>query len=60
MPTLVRLLTALLFLAGAAFAAMAALVYLVKPTPHPVVIDLPLEQLKPPPPPGEPILPPRA
>jgi uncharacterized membrane protein len=60
MPTLVRLLTALLFLAGAVFAAMAALVYLVKPTAHPVVIDLPLDQLKPPPPPGEPILPPRS
>jgi hypothetical protein len=60
MPTLVRLLTALLFLAGAVFAAMAALVYLVEPTPHPVVIELPLDQLKPPPAPGQPIAPPRS
>jgi hypothetical protein len=59
MPTLVRLLTALLFLAGAVFAAMAALVFLVEPTQHPVVIDLPLDQLRPPPAPGQPMVPPR-
>ena len=60
MPTLIRLLTALLFLAGAVFAAMAALVYLVEPTQHPVVIDLPLDQLKPLPPAGQSIAPPRS
>lgn len=57
MPTLVRLLTVLLILAGTVFAVMAALVYLVEPTPHAVVIDLPLNQLKSPPPTGQPMVP---
>ena len=57
MPTLVRLLTVLLILAGSVFAVMAALVYLVEPTPHAVVIDLPLNQLKAPPPTGQPMVP---
>lgn len=60
MPTLVRLLTTLAFLAGTVLAVMAALVYFVEPRQHPVVIDLPLDQLRPPPAPGQPIAPPRS
>ncbi|MBC8128942.1 MAG: histidine kinase [Rhizobiaceae bacterium] len=60
MPTLFRLLTTLFLLAGAVFAVMAALVFLVEPTPREVVIELPLEQLRPPPPPGQPIRAPRS
>lgn len=59
MPTLVRLLTTSMVIAGIVFAAMAALVFLVEPTPREVIIDLPLDQLKPPPAPGQPIGPPR-
>ncbi|KAB0677053.1 histidine kinase [Aureimonas leprariae] len=42
MPTLVRLLTVLAFAAAAVFAGMAALVYLVEPTPRRIVVDVPL------------------
>jgi hypothetical protein len=42
MPTLVRLLTALAFAGALVFAAMAALVYLVEPTPRRIVVDVPL------------------
>ncbi|GGE13370.1 hypothetical protein GCM10011390_35550 [Aureimonas endophytica] len=42
MPTLVRLLTTLGLVVAVVLAAMAALVYLVEPVPHQVVIDVPL------------------
>lgn len=42
MPTLVRLLTILGLAAGAVYAAMAALVFLVHPTPRPVTLEIPI------------------
>lgn len=42
MPTLVRLLSTIALLAGIVLAMMTALVYLVEPVPHRVVIDVPL------------------
>jgi hypothetical protein len=57
MPTLVRLLTTLVLLCGIVLAAMAALVFFVEPVQHPVEITLPLDQLQPPPAPGEPVAP---
>ena len=42
MPTLMRLLTVLALAGAAVFAAMAALVYLVEPTPRRIVVDVPL------------------
>ena len=43
MPTLVRLLTTLGVIAALVFAGMAALVYLVEPTPREIVVDVPLD-----------------
>jgi hypothetical protein len=42
MPTLMRILRTLALAAAAVFAAMAALVYLVEPTPRRIVVDVPL------------------
>ena len=57
MPTLVRLLTTLVIACGVVFAAMAALVFFVEPAQHPVEVNLPLDQLQPPPAQGEPMMP---
>lgn len=59
MPTLVRLLTTLAVIVGSVVFIMAALVYLVEPRRHPVVVDLPLDRLRSPPAPGEPMAPTR-
>ncbi|MEF2071414.1 histidine kinase [Consotaella aegiceratis] len=45
MPTLVRLLTTVLIIAGLVYGAMAALVMWVHPVQRPVVVDIPLPQL---------------
>ncbi|WP_206456049.1 histidine kinase [Aurantimonas marina] len=47
MPTLVRLLTTLLILAGIIYGIMAALVYFVEPTRREMTVDVPLPQLAP-------------
>ncbi|WP_442872910.1 histidine kinase [Aurantimonas sp. C2-3-R2] len=47
MPTLVRLLTTLLILAGIIYGIMAALVYFVQPTRHEMTVEVPLPQLDP-------------
>lgn len=61
MPTLVRLLTMALLIAGAVFATMLALVHLVEPRQHRIVVDVPLDRLKAPAPTpvGQPIRPAR-
>ena len=46
MPTLVRLLTMLALVAGTIFGIMAALVYLVEPRRHPIVVEVPLDALR--------------
>lgn len=45
MPTLIRLIIALLFLAGLAYAGMIALVSFVQPTPKEVTIRIPAAEL---------------
>ena len=45
MPTLIRLIIMLLFLAGLVYAGMFALVSLVEPTPKPVTIRIPAREL---------------
>ncbi|HDZ72897.1 MAG TPA: histidine kinase [Aurantimonas coralicida] len=47
MPTLVRLLTTLLILAGIIYGIMAALVYFVQPTRREMTVEVPLPQLDP-------------
>jgi hypothetical protein len=45
MPTLIRLVISLLFLAGLVYAGMFALVAFVEPTPKPVTIRIPAREL---------------
>ncbi|SEQ30574.1 hypothetical protein SAMN05428969_2647 [Devosia sp. YR412] len=45
MPTLIRLIITLLFLAGLVYAGMIALVSFVEPTPKPVTIRIPAAEL---------------
>ncbi|MCS6760567.1 MAG: histidine kinase [Candidatus Devosia symbiotica] len=45
MPTLIRLIVTLLFLAGLVYVSMFALVAYVKPTPKQVVIHIPTRDL---------------
>lgn len=45
MPTLIRLIIALLFLAGLAYAGMIALIAFVEPTPKEVTIRIPTREL---------------
>ncbi len=45
MPTLIRLIISLLFLAGLAYAGMVALVAFVEPTPKEVTIRIPSREL---------------
>lgn len=45
MPTLIRLIIMLLFLAGLVYAGMFALVSFVEPTPKPVTIRIPAREL---------------
>jgi len=45
MPTLIRLLITLLFLAGLAYAGMIALIAFVEPTPREVTIRIPQRDL---------------
>jgi hypothetical protein len=45
MPTLIRLVITLLFLAGLVYAGMVALVALVEPTPKEVTIRIPAREL---------------
>ena len=45
MPTLIRLIIALLFLAGLVYAGMIALVSFVEPTPKQVTIRIPAAEL---------------
>ena len=52
MPTLVRLLTTLLVIAGLLYGIMAALVYFVEPTRRETIVEIPLP-LKPAPPAGQ-------
>lgn len=53
MPTLVRLLTTLLIVAGIIYGIMAALVYFVDPTRREMIVNVPLPQVEPLPDPGE-------
>lgn len=46
MPTLVRLLTTILFIATVVLAIMVALVVFVEPRRTPIVVDVPLKQLQ--------------
>lgn len=45
MPTLIRLIISLLFLAGLAYAGMIALIAFVEPTPQEVTIRIPTRDL---------------
>ena len=45
MPSLIRLIITLLFLAGLGYAGMFALVAFVEPTPKPVTIRIPAREL---------------
>ncbi|MBB4005721.1 MAG: histidine kinase [Aurantimonas endophytica] len=47
MPTLVRLLTTLLIVAGIIYGIMAALVYFVEPTRREMIVDVPLPRIEP-------------
>lgn len=47
MPTLVRLLTTLLIVAGIIYGIMAALVHFVEPTRREMIVDVPLPRIEP-------------